>query len=129
MQRLRDLRGDVREDGLHRGREKTRGGILVLGRRVFDHQQAHALQRRMQVAQREHDGGARALAAQEARLARRAEHERIERIVQRLAKLDAEIRGGAVEDFAARVVQRDARDNAHAAAPAPGWPPSPAQLR
>ena len=92
---------------MHRGREKTRRGIFVFERRVFDHQQADALQRGMQVAQCQHDGRARALAAQEARLARRAEHEGVQRIVQRLAELDAEIGGGAMQDFAARVVQRD----------------------
>ena len=96
-----------RESCLHRGREKARRGILVFERRVFDHQQADALQRRVQIAQRQHDGGARALAAQETRLARRAEHERVERVVQRLAELDAEIGGGAMQDFAARVIQRD----------------------
>ena len=107
------------------GVRNRRRGILVFGRRVFDDQQADALERGMQVAQRQHDGGARALAAQEARLARRAEHEGIERIVQRLAELDAEIRGRAVEDFAARVVRARSRDNARAATPLevgnPAW--------
>ena len=92
---------------MHRRREKARGGIFVFGRRVFDHQQAYALQRRVEIAQCQHDGRARALAAQETRLARRAEHEGVERIVQRLAKFDAEIGGGAVQHFAARVIQRD----------------------
>ena len=107
MQGLRDLGGDVGEDGGDRRREKTRRGVFVFGGRVFDDQQAHALQRRVQIAQRQHHRRARAVAAQEARLARRAQHEGVERIVQRLAKLDAEIGGGAVEHFAARVVQRD----------------------
>ena len=109
MQGLRDLGSDVGEDGLHGRRQKARRGILVLGRRVFDHQQAHALQRRVQVTQRQHHRRARALAAQEARLARRAQHERVERVVQGLAELDAEVRGGAVQDFAARVVHAIAR--------------------
>ena len=92
---------------VHRGRQEAGRGIFVFERRVFDHQQADALQRRMQVAQCQHDGRARALAAQEARLARGAEHERVERIVQRLAEFDAEIGGGAMQDFAARVIERD----------------------
>ena len=61
----------------------------------------------MQVTQCQHHRRTGALAAQESRFARRAEHERIERIVQGLAELDAEIGGGAMEHFAARVVQRD----------------------
>ena len=60
-----------------------------------------------EVAQCQHDRRARALAAQEARLARGAQHERVERIVQRLAELDAEIGGGAMQDFAAGVIERD----------------------
>ena len=107
VKRLRHFGGDVRENRVDRGREETRRGVFVFERRVFDDQQADALQRRVQIAQRQHDGGARALAAQESRFARGAEHERIQRIVQRLAKLDAEIGGGAVKDFAAGVVQRD----------------------
>ena len=107
VQGLRDLGGDVRKNRGHRGREESSRRIFVFERRVFDYQQADALQRGVQVAQREHHRGARAFAAQEARLARRAEHERVQRIVQRLAKFDAEIGGGAVQDFAARVIQRD----------------------
>ena len=61
----------------------------------------------MKVAQRQHHRRAATLAAQEARFARRAEHKSVERIVQRLAELDAEIGGGAMQNFAARVVQRD----------------------
>ena len=94
-------------DGLHCRRQETRCRVRVFGRRVFDHQQAYALQRGSQVAQREHDGGARALAPQKTRFARGAEHECIQRVVQRLAELDAEISGGAVEDLTACVVQRD----------------------
>ena len=107
VQGLCDLGGDIREDGGDRRCEKASRGVFVFGRRVFDHQQAHALQRRMEVAQCQHHGRARAVAAQEARLARRAQHEGVERIVQRMAKLDAEIGGGAVEHFAARIVERD----------------------
>ena len=107
VQGLRDLGGDVRKNRGDRGRQESRRRIFVFERRIFDHQQADALQRRMQIAQRQHDRRARALAAQEARLARRAEHERVERIVQRLAELDAEIGGGAMQDFAARVIERD----------------------
>ena len=91
MQGLGDLGGDVREDGRDRGRQKARGRVFVFERRVFDHQQAYALQCRVEIAQRQHHGRARAVAAQETRLARRAEHEGVERVVQRLAKLDAEI--------------------------------------
>jgi hypothetical protein len=124
MQRLSDLRGDVREDCRDSGSEESRRGIVVFGRGVLDHQQTHALQRRMQVAQCEHHGGAGALAAQESRLARGAEHERVERVVQRLAELDAEIGGGAVEHFAARVVQRDGAVTRVRQAPARGWNPA-----
>ena len=107
VQGLRDLGGDVRKNRGHRGRQESRRRIFIFERRIFDHQQADALQRRMQVAQCQHHRGARAFAAQKSRFTRRAEHERVQRIVQRLAEFDAEIGGGAMEDFAARVIQRD----------------------
>ena len=65
MQRLGNLGGDVGENGLHRGSEKSRGRILVFGRRVLDDDQAHALQRGVQVAQRQHHCRTGTLAAQE----------------------------------------------------------------
>ena len=129
VQGLGNLGGDVGENGLHRRREESGGGILVFGRRVFDDEQANALQRRVQVAQRQHHCRAGALAAQESRLARRAENEGVERIVQRLAKLDAEIGGGAMEDFAARVIQRDRAITRVRKGLLQGWQPSPARLQ
>jgi hypothetical protein len=107
VQGLGDLRGDIRENRGDRWRQKAGRGILVFERRVFDHQQANALQRRVQVTQCQHDGRARTVAAQETRLARGAENERVERIVQRLAELDSEIGGSAMQDFAARVIERN----------------------